>query len=70
MSNPNDGAVRSKSKKEKRTKFPKLHALSTLPATATKKWKYSPAEVLKLVQGLYNKIVITYPRTDTLPFTQ
>lgn len=61
----NAGFVKSVTKKEKRKKSPKLHALSTLQATANKKWKYSPAEVLKLMQGLYEKKIVTYPRTDT-----
>lgn len=30
-----------------------------------KKWRYSPANVLKVVQGLYEKKLVTYPRTDT-----
>lgn len=61
----NEGIVKSVAKKEKRTKSPKLHALSTLQATANKNWRYSPAEVLKLVQGLYEKKLVSYPRTDT-----
>jgi len=65
ITNQNDGFVKSVTKKEKRTKSPKLHALSTLQAVANRKWKYSPANVLKLVQGLYEKKLVTYPRTDT-----
>ncbi|MBS4210239.1 type IA DNA topoisomerase [Bacillus sp. FJAT-50079] len=61
----NEGMIKSVTKKEKRTKSPKLHALSTLQAVANKKWKYSPANVLKVVQGLYEKKLVTYPRTDT-----
>lgn len=63
----NDGFIISIIKKEKRKKSPKLHALSTLQANANKKWKYSPAQVLKLAQKLYEKKYLTYPRTDT-PF--
>lgn len=44
----NEGLVKSVTKKEKRAKSPKLHALSTLQAVANKKWRYSPANVLKL----------------------
>ncbi len=61
----NEGVVKSVSKKEKRAKPPKLHALSTLQAVANKKWRYSPANVLKTVQNLYEKKLVTYPRTDT-----
>lgn len=61
----NEGFIKSVTKKEKRAKSPKLHALSTLQAIANKKWRYSPANVLKLAQGLYEKKLVTYPRTDT-----
>jgi len=70
IENKNDGFVKSISKKEKRTKSPKLHALSTLQAVANKKWRYSPANVLKIVQGLYEKKLVTYPRTDTQFITE
>lgn len=66
----NDGFVKSVITKEKRTKSPKLHALSTLQATANKNWKYSPADVLKTVQGLYEKKIVSYPRTDTQFITE
>ncbi|MDW0115206.1 DNA topoisomerase III [Sporosarcina saromensis] len=61
----NEGFVKSITQREKRAKSPKLHALSTLQAVSNKKWRYSPANVLKLVQGLYEKKLVTYPRTDT-----
>lgn len=64
-----NGVVQSVTKKEKRAKSPKLHALSTLQATANKKWKYSPAAVLKLVQELYEMKLVSYPRTDTQVIT-
>lgn len=64
-----NGLVQSVTKKEKRAKSPKLHALSTLQATANKKWKYSPADVLKLVQVLYEMKLVSYPRTDTQVIT-
>jgi len=70
ITNQNDGVIKSVSKKEKRNKSPKLHALSTLQATSNKKWRYSPAKVLKLAQGLYEKKLITYPRTDTQFITE
>src|SRR5699024_14139 len=61
----NEGFIKSIKKKEKHIRPPKLHALSTLQAVANRKWKYSPANVLKTVQGLYEKKLVTYPRTDT-----
>ena len=66
----NDGYVTSIIKKEKRKKSPQLHALSTLQTTANRKWKYSPAQVLKLAQSLYEKKLLTYPRTDTAFITE
>lgn len=65
IADKNEGFVKSITKKEKRTKSPKLHALSTLQAVANRNWKYSPADVLKTVQGLYEKKIVSYPRTDT-----
>ncbi|WP_342472411.1 DNA topoisomerase III [Metasolibacillus sp. FSL H7-0170] len=59
------GLISSVEKEEKRTKSPKLHSLSTLQTVANKKWKYSPAKVLEVMQSLYEKKIVTYPRTDT-----
>lgn len=52
-------------KKEKNTKSPRLHSLSTLQTTLNKKYRYSPALVLSTMQSLYEKKLVTYPRTDT-----
>lgn len=60
----NDGIVRSVEKNLKHTQSPKLHSLSTLQTKANKKWKYSPKQVLETVQSLYEKKVVTYPRTS------
>lgn len=49
---------------QKNTKSPKLHSLSTLQTTANKKWQYSPSAVLKTMQSLYEKKLLSYPRTD------
>ncbi|MGN7476372.1 DNA topoisomerase III [Solibacillus silvestris] len=59
------GRITSVTNKTKRIQPPKLHALSTLQATANKRWKYSPAHVLKLTQSLYEKKLVSYPRTDS-----
>lgn len=66
----NNGVIREITKKQVRTKSPKLHALSTLQSTANKKWKYSPKQVLDTVQKLYDKKILTYPRTDTQFITE
>lgn len=64
------GMVVSVEKKEKRVKSPKLHSLSTLQTVANKKWKYSPAKVLEVMQSLYEKKLVTYPRTDSNYITE
>lgn len=61
----NNGLIKSVTKELKRTKSPQLHSLSTLQTTANKRWKYSPAKVLEIMQTLYEKKIVTYPRTDT-----
>ncbi|SFE33806.1 DNA topoisomerase-3 [Lentibacillus persicus] len=61
----NQGTIQKVTKEQKQKKAPKLHSLSTLQATANKKWKYSPSDVLKTAQSLYEKRVISYPRTDS-----
>ncbi|WP_318036241.1 type IA DNA topoisomerase [Halobacillus amylolyticus] len=57
-------------KESKKTKSPKLHSLSTLQTKANKKWKYSPTDVLKIMQNLYEKKLLTYPRTDSNYITE
>ncbi|MET0786792.1 MAG: DNA topoisomerase III [Paenisporosarcina sp.] len=59
------GVIEKLKTEDKRILPPKLHALSTLQATANRKWKYSPSKVLSTMQKLYEKKLVTYPRTDT-----
>ncbi|NJP38963.1 DNA topoisomerase III [Bacillus luteus] len=59
-----EGTVQNVEKKEKQQQAPKLHSLSSLQSTANKRWKYSPSDVLKTMQELYLKKLVTYPRTD------
>lgn len=58
------GTVQSVNKKTKHQKSPKLHSLSTLQSVANRRWKYNPSQVLKTMQKLYEKRLVTYPRTD------
>ncbi|MFD1021081.1 type IA DNA topoisomerase [Thalassobacillus hwangdonensis] len=58
------GSVDRIDKKTKRQKSPKLHSLSTLQSVANRRWKYSPSHVLKTMQKLYEKRLVSYPRTD------
>lgn len=63
------GIVTSVLTQDKRIPPPQLHSLSTLQATANRLWKISPANVLKAMQGLYEKKLVTYPRTDSRHIT-
>lgn len=65
MEGQNQGTIQKVKKTLKKTKSPKLHSLSTLQTVANKRWKYSPSNVLKIAQSLYEKKLLTYPRTDT-----
>ncbi len=67
---PNDeGTITKHTEREKRQLPPLLHSLSTLQATANRKWKMSPAVTLKTAQTLYEKKYISYPRTDSRHIT-
>ncbi|ASK61353.1 DNA topoisomerase III [Virgibacillus phasianinus] len=61
----NQGNIQQVTQEQKKLKSPKLHSLSTLQEIANKRWKYSPSEVLKLAQSLYEKKMLSYPRTDS-----
>lgn len=58
------GKIKRIEKRLKKEKPPRLHSLSTIQTTANKKWKYSPSTVLTTMQNLYEKKLVTYPRTD------
>lgn len=60
-----EGIISSVEKKLKTQKSPNLHSLSSLQTIANKSWKYSPSDVLKHVQVLYEEKILTYPRTDS-----
>lgn len=64
------GVISELTKKNKEIPSPLLHSLSTLQATANRIWKYSPSTVLKVMQKLYEKKWLTYPRTESNHITQ
>lgn len=64
------GSIKNVEQSLKRQQSPKLHSLSTLQTKANKQWKYSPSDVLKIVQDLYEKKLLSYPRTDTQFITE
>lgn len=58
------GEVVSAKKTTEKKKPPLLFNLAELQAECTKRFKISPDETLKIAQELYEKKLITYPRTD------
>jgi DNA topoisomerase-3 len=57
--------VTSFEQKEGKEGNPKLYDLTSLQVDANKKFGMSADETLKLVQSLYEKKLVTYPRVDT-----
>jgi DNA topoisomerase-3 len=51
--------------KEGKEGNPRLYDLTSLQVDANKRFGYSADETLKLVQSLYEKKLVTYPRVDT-----
>lgn len=56
--------------KEKSERVANLYSLPELQAAIGKKYKYSPAETLQIVQKLYERQILTYPRTDSNYLTE
>jgi len=57
--------VTSFEQKEGKEKPPRLFDLTALQVETNKKLGYSADQTLKLIQSLYEKKVVTYPRVDT-----
>src|SRR5699024_11481221 len=68
--NNNTGTIQEVHKEIKQTEPPQLFSLSTLQERANKKWKYNSANVLKIMQSLYEKKILTYPRTESVHITE
>ncbi|MDO4283485.1 MAG: DNA topoisomerase [Clostridia bacterium] len=56
--------IESVSKKSQKEKPPLLFNLAELQNECTRRFKISPDETLQIVQTLYEKKLVTYPRTD------
>lgn len=56
--------------KQEKEAAPKLFTMSGIQVKANKLWKYSPQKTLQVVQDLYEKKLLTYPRTDTPYITE
>lgn len=57
--------ITSFEQKEGKEKPPRLFDLTALQVEANKKQGYSADQTLKLIQSLYEKKLVTYPRVDT-----
>ncbi|AMX83523.1 DNA topoisomerase III [Geobacillus subterraneus] len=49
---------------------PPLFNLSTLQATANKLYRFSPKKTLDVLQSLYQKGIVSYPRSDSMHVTR
>lgn len=56
--------VNNISKKKEKKNAPLLYNLAEIQSDASKMFKISPEETLKIIQDLYEKRLVTYPRTD------
>ncbi len=61
---PAEGLLRKEESKKETRKPPLLYNLAELQNDCSKMFKISPDETLKIVQELYEKKLVTYPRTD------
>lgn len=61
---PVTGFIENISKKKEKKNPPLLYNLAELQNECSKMFKLSPDETLKIAQELYEKKLITYPRTD------
>lgn len=62
--NPICGIVKEVNKTKEKKNPPLLYNLAELQNECSKRLKISPDETLKIVQELYEKKLVTYPRTD------
>lgn len=61
---PVEGAVQKAERKKEKKNPPLLFNLAELQNVCSKLFKISPDETLRVVQELYEKKLVTYPRTD------
>ena len=63
--NPNDSTIIATEKKKSLKYAPALHNLSNIQAEASRAFGYTPKKTLELVQSLYEKKLVSYPRTNS-----
>ena len=64
ITDENSGLIDKLETKRIKKQSPQLFALSDLQSLINKVYKISPSDTLKTVQGLYEKKLLSYPRTD------
>lgn len=67
---PNQGEVTKVEQVEKSTPAPELFNLSTLYSHMSKHYQIESKDTLKLIQGLYEKGYLSYPRSDSKTITE
>ncbi|WP_261677106.1 DNA topoisomerase III [Staphylococcus equorum] len=70
LNNATKGLVQKLETKEKKQKSPNLFSLSGLQKKASSLFKINSKETLNIAQSLYDKKILTYPRTDTPAITK
>jgi DNA topoisomerase III len=65
-----DFEITSFEQKEGKEGNPRLYDLTSLQVDGNKKFGFSAEDTLRLIQGLYEKKVVTYPRVDTTYLTE
>jgi len=68
--NGQTAVIRSIKKQEKSVAPPRLYDLTTLQREANKLLGLTASKTLEIVQGLYEKKIVTYPRTDSKFITE
>ncbi len=66
----NTGIIESVKKKTERKNPPLLYNLAEIQNDCSRKYKIDPDETLQVVQSLYEKKMLTYPRTDARVITK
>ena len=64
LSDEKEAVVKSITKKKQKENPPLLFNLAEIQNQCSKKFKISPDETLNIIQELYEKKLVTYPRTD------
>jgi len=62
--NPNQAIVQSIDTKREKTNAPQLYKLADLQVEGSKYFGYNADKVLEIAQSLYEKKILSYPRTD------